>query len=120
MMSDVPWAVAWYGHAQCVWLTKSKRDFFAINDRQKQLHALYLTHAAGGGSFQSFDQWIRAGDENWGDFIMSCIIQKQQDKPGPPTDFPLEYWQKGWPMHFLLTRREKPDKESQTTANGRE
>jgi 4-amino-4-deoxy-L-arabinose transferase-like glycosyltransferase len=108
MMSDVPWAAAWYGHAQCVWLTQTKRDLLAINDQQKPLQALYLTHATGAGQFESFDQWIRAGEENWGDFIMGCILQKQQGKPGPPPDFPLEFWQKGWPMHFLLTRRERP------------
>jgi 4-amino-4-deoxy-L-arabinose transferase-like glycosyltransferase len=108
MMSDVPWAVAWYGHAQCVWLTKAKRDFFVINDHEKPIQALYLTHASSSGQFESFGQWIRAGEENWGDFIMSCVLQKQQGKPGPPSDFPLEYWQKGWPMDFLLTRCEKP------------
>jgi hypothetical protein len=33
MMSDVPWAVAWYGQRQCVWLTlNAQDDFFAIND----------------------------------------------------------------------------------------
>jgi hypothetical protein len=108
MMSDIPWAMAWYGRTQGVWLTKLKRDFFTINDRQKPFQALYLSHATGSQQFESFDQWIRAGEENWGDFIMSCLLQKQQGKPGPPQDFPLEYWQKGWPMYFLLTSREKP------------
>jgi len=27
MMSDVPWAVAWYGRHQCVWLTLTRRRF---------------------------------------------------------------------------------------------
>jgi len=108
MMSDIPWAVAWYGHSQCVWLTQSKRDFFTINDSQKPIRALYLTHATGEGVFESFDQWIRAGDEGWGDFIMSCLLRKEQGKPGPPPDFPLEFWQKGRPLDFLLTSREKP------------
>jgi hypothetical protein len=108
MMSDIPWAVAWYGHSQCVWLTQSKRDFFTINDHQKPIRALYLTHATGEGVFESLDQWIRAGDEGWGDFIMSCLLRKEQGKPGPPPDFPLEFWQKGRPLDFLLTSREKP------------
>ena len=52
-MSDIPWAVAWYGQRQCVWLTlrcmPDARDttthetFFAINDYQKPINALYLT-----------------------------------------------------------------------------
>jgi hypothetical protein len=74
----------------------------------KPIQALYLTHAGGGGQFQGFDQWIHGGEESWGGFILDCLLHKQQGKPGPPPDFPLEYWQKGWPMHFLLTRRENP------------
>jgi len=108
MMSDIPWAVAWYGGAQCVWLPQSKGDFLAINDRQKPIQALYLTHAGSTGSIEGFYDWIRAGEENWGGFIMSCLLQKEQGKPGPPPDFPLEFWQKGWPQDFLLTAREKP------------
>lgn len=108
MMSDIPAAVAWYGRGQCVWLTPTKGEFLFMNDRLKPIRALYLTHATRGQQFESFDQWLRAGEENWGGFIMSCLLQKEQGKPGPPSDFPLEFWQKGWPMDFLLTAREKP------------
>ena len=48
-MSDIPWAVAWYGQRQCVWLTlkctpdakdpSTREDFFAINDYQKPINA---------------------------------------------------------------------------------
>ena len=49
MMSDVPWAVAWYGQRQCVWLTlNAQDDFFAINDNLKPVQALYLTPADDG------------------------------------------------------------------------
>jgi hypothetical protein len=108
MMSDTPWAAAWYGHRQCVWAPAAKRDFFAINDRIKPIQALYLTHAEGPGPFQAFGDWLHAGSQAWGDFILSCVLNKQQGKPGPPSDFPLEHWQKGWPMYFLLTSRDKP------------
>ena len=108
MMSDIPWAVAWYGHEQCAWLTQSKRDFFVINDHQKRIQALFLTHATGGETFIGFDNWVHAGEEGWGDFILSCLLRKEQGKPGPPADFPLEFWQNGWPLDFLLTSREKP------------
>jgi 4-amino-4-deoxy-L-arabinose transferase-like glycosyltransferase len=44
MMSDIPWAVAWYGYSQCVWLTLNpQNDFFAINDYDKPIQAIYLT-----------------------------------------------------------------------------
>ena len=28
MMSDVPWAVAWYGNHQCLWLTLNAQEEF--------------------------------------------------------------------------------------------
>lgn len=51
IMSDVPWAVAWYGQRQCIGLTLKHRgrpgerhrdDFFAV-DALKPVSALYLT-----------------------------------------------------------------------------
>ena len=57
MMSDVPWAVAWYGQRQCVWLTlNAQDDFFAINDNLKAVQALYLTPLTTDGKFLS--DWV--------------------------------------------------------------
>src|SRR5581483_3213336 len=44
MMSDVPWAVAWYGERPCLWLTLNvQKDFYDINDFKKPIQALYIT-----------------------------------------------------------------------------
>ena len=48
MMSDMPWAVAWYGDRQCVWITldaglDKRDDFYRINDERKVIRGLYLT-----------------------------------------------------------------------------
>ncbi len=44
MMSDVPWAVAWYGQKPCVWLTLNTRYTFSeLNDNVKAVRGLYLT-----------------------------------------------------------------------------
>ena len=46
MMSDIPWAVAWYGNRSCLGLTLDvKKEFFAIHDFQKPIQALYLTQS---------------------------------------------------------------------------
>jgi hypothetical protein len=67
MMSDVPWAVAWYGRRQCVWLTLNAQDeFFAINDYIKPVQALYLTPETMDGKFVS--DWMRGGENSWGNF----------------------------------------------------
>ncbi|HTL54981.1 MAG TPA: glycosyltransferase family 39 protein [Candidatus Limnocylindrales bacterium] len=105
MMSDIPWAVAWYGQAQCVWLTLNCQSaFLSINDYEKPIQALYLSRVSLDGRFLS--QWVRTGDKSWGEFILNCLFRKAQGKPGPPPGFPLQNWQPGWPDQFLLTFRE--------------
>jgi hypothetical protein len=92
MMSDVPWAVAWYGKRQCLWLTlnatpnpkdpDSRENFFTINDYQKHINALYLTPETMDSRFLS--QWVRAGEKSWGSFILETLMKKEV-----PSDFPL-------------------------------
>ena len=84
-MSDVPWAVAWYGQRQCVWLTlkcmpdakdtTTHETFLAINDYQKPINALYLTPETTDSRFLS--QWIRAGERSWGSFILECLVKNK-------------------------------------------
>jgi len=84
MMSDVPWAVAWYGQRQCVWLTMNAQDdFHAIND-MKPVQALYLTPKTMDGKLLS-DMGL--GMENsWGSFVANAMVQRQI-----PGNFPLRY-----------------------------
>jgi 4-amino-4-deoxy-L-arabinose transferase-like glycosyltransferase len=106
-MSDIPWAMAWYGQRQCVWLTlkcmPDARDttthehFFAINDYQKPIHALYLTPETMDARFLS--QWLKAGERSWGAFIAECLVKKQV-----PEYFPLSQMPAGWyPEQLVLT-----------------
>jgi hypothetical protein len=102
MMSDVPWAVAWYGRHQCVWLTlNAQDDFFAINDYIKPVQALYLTPETMNGKFAS--DLIRAGEHSWGNFIASGVLQNQI-----PQGFPLRNAPTGFlPDRLFLTDRER-------------
>jgi hypothetical protein len=91
-MSDIPWAVAWYGQRQCVWLTlkcapdakdqTTHEDFFAINDYQKPINLLYLSPQTMDARFLS--QWIRPGDQSWGNFLLETLLLKKV-----PGYFPL-------------------------------
>ena len=84
-MSDIPWAVAWYGQRQCVWLTlrctpdtkdpNTHEDFFAINDYLKKVNLLYLTPQTMDARFLT--QWIRAGEQSWGSFILESMVKKK-------------------------------------------
>lgn len=112
IMSDIPWAVAWYGQSQSVWATlNTQSDFFAINDYQKPVRALYLTPVTLDGRFLS--QWVRPGEGSWSRFVLDSLIRRTQGQAGPPGGFPLPFWQNRgfWPDQFLLTFREKPLRE---------
>ncbi len=92
MMSDIPWAVAWYGNRQAVWLTlravptakdrTQHEDFFSINDYIKPVNALYLTAESMDSRFVS--QWLQAGEESWGTFIAQTGLMHKV-----PEGFPL-------------------------------
>ena len=101
MMSDVPWAFAWYGRRQCVWLTlNAEDDFNAINYWMKPVSALYLTPVTMDGRFLS--DW--AGRErSWGSFVLSVVAQGQF-----PPGFPLRIASRGYlPERLFLTDRER-------------
>jgi hypothetical protein len=43
MMSDMPWAQAWYADCQALWLTPGPQGFYDIHDFQKPIEALFLS-----------------------------------------------------------------------------
>jgi 4-amino-4-deoxy-L-arabinose transferase-like glycosyltransferase len=84
-MSDVPWAVAWYGNRQCVWLTDDAQDsFFELNDYVKPVNALYLTMRT--MDDRLLTDCFRSGKDSWGNFVMNALAKQQI-----PTNFPLRH-----------------------------
>jgi 4-amino-4-deoxy-L-arabinose transferase-like glycosyltransferase len=85
-MSDVPWAVAWYGDRQAVFMTvgvSDDSDFYKLNDYIKPVSALYLTPRSLDAKFLS--QWARGGTESsWGGLIISSL-----NRDALPIRFPL-------------------------------
>jgi 4-amino-4-deoxy-L-arabinose transferase-like glycosyltransferase len=102
MMSDIPWAVAWYGERQCMWLTlNAQSEFFSVYDYQKQIKALYLTPSTMDSRFLS--QWVRAGESSWGSFALESMLKKEL-----PPYFPLRRAPAGFlPEQFFLTDKER-------------
>jgi hypothetical protein len=73
MMSDMPWAVAWYAQRQCLWLTlDADAEFFAVNDFLKPVHALYLTPETMDNRFLT--QWWRAANKFKGQLLLSTWL----------------------------------------------
>ena len=102
MMSDVPWAVAWYGQRQCTSLTMNYQDdFFAINDYLKPVQALYLTPETTDAKFAS--DWVRADEHTWGNFFLQAAAQGKI-----PVTFPLTHAPTGFfPERMFLTDAER-------------
>jgi hypothetical protein len=97
MMSDIPWAVAWYGDRQCVWLTANAEDqYFAIHDFLKPIRSLYLTPQTTDSRFLS--EWVRSAEKTWPKFILEFVLRRQA-----PENFPLKYARDGFfPEQLLL------------------
>jgi hypothetical protein len=101
MMSDVPWAVAWYGNRQCVWLTlDSQDDFFAVNDYLKPVQALYLTSETMDGKL--FTEWGSSSKNSWGRFMMYILSQNK-----PPQAFSLQFAAPYIQSGMFLTDRDR-------------
>jgi Dolichyl-phosphate-mannose-protein mannosyltransferase len=83
MMSDVPWAVAWYGQRQCAWITEdANAEFFALNDYIKPVNGLYLTMRTMDSRLVS--DCFRGGQDSWGRFTLDALARNQI-----PAGFPL-------------------------------
>jgi len=119
-MSDMPWAMAWYGQVQCLWLTLNPQQFLEINDYQKDIQELYLTGLTLDN--RAFTRWILIADTGWGNILLQAqpfaaapdtrlwprrVDLKVRQPNGGLSTFPLHYWQEGWSDHFLLTSRER-------------
>ena len=92
-MSDVPWAVAWYGDRQCVWNTiNTQYTFFQLNDYIKPVHALYLTLTTLDGKLLT--DCLQGSRDSWGNFVLKSIAANQL-----PADFPL----RNFPAETLLS-----------------
>jgi 4-amino-4-deoxy-L-arabinose transferase-like glycosyltransferase len=119
MMSDVPWAVAWYGGAQCMWMSSnSGNDFFDVNDYYKSIETLYFTRVTIDGHF------LKEFSPAWGPVLLQVISQLGGQEAGvwpkrvnlqvkladqAASTLPLHFLQKGstlnWPDSVILTSR---------------
>jgi hypothetical protein len=97
MMSDIPWAVSWYGDHQCIWLSDDANDdYFAINDNIKTVSAIYLSPETMNGKYLT--DWVYAPDNSWGHFISQVVTKNQI-----PPRFPLRSPQGFLPDRLFLT-----------------
>ncbi|HTB82399.1 MAG TPA: glycosyltransferase family 39 protein [Candidatus Sulfotelmatobacter sp.] len=84
LMSDIPWAVAWYGDSPCVWQSlNANYEFFQLNDYLKTVNGLYLSLNQLDGPF--FSEYYQSTPNGWGRFVMGMAVNNQL-----PDKFPLK------------------------------
>ena len=109
MMSDQPWAVAWYGNRPCVSLTLTasgegeENSFRAIHDIRKNVSALFLGRLTLDQPFFSGVSSARLGD--WGDFTGRLLLDSELPEGFPLHHAPEEYLRGAG--HLFLTDRKR-------------
>jgi hypothetical protein len=106
IMSDIPWATAWYGQRQCVWLTANGLpEFYTINDLHKSIQEIYFSSVT--LNAMSSAQLTRQAGSTWDSFVLETVARTQMELGGVPKGFPLTHPQPGWPYQFVLTFRQR-------------
>ena len=81
LVSDIPWAVAWYADRSAIWEPLEERDFLQINYDVKRVSGIYLTQET--LLRQNVLEMVSGYQRYW--------IQMFDLQHFPPKDFPLQY-----------------------------
>ena len=102
IMSDIPWAVAWYGDRPCLWVTRNiEPDFYKIHDEYAPVKSVYLTPMTTNKRFMS--GVLKDPDAAWARFYMD--VQLRQNLP---KGFPLKYGHPGvMPDQLYVSDRQR-------------
>ncbi len=98
LVTDMPWATAWYGDRTSVWVPLDEKDsFFRIHDDQKAVSGLLLTPLTTDAEFRR--QILQSRDHAWSRFAVEVLL-----RTNVPTRFPLrQAWSYGAPDHLFLS-----------------
>ncbi len=101
LMSDIPWAVAWYGNQPCAWLTLDDgKEFQRLNDL-KAVAGIYLTARTADRPFLS--QLLDASG-GWRGFYLNALPPGESSQGMVPNGFPLSKAEPGYvPAEMFLT-----------------
>lgn len=87
MMSDIPWAVAWYGERPCSWLTVDDGDSFEVMNKLKPVQGIYFTERTTERPFLS--DMVQT-QHSWGHFLLGCLPKSEAPQGAVPPGFPLK------------------------------
>jgi hypothetical protein len=125
VMADFPWAVAWYGNRQSLWLSlkyreddslKFRNDFETLNRQGKPIRGLYLSaRTVKSIETTALSAWMRGvGTDNWEEAVSdwdTFVLLGAYLKHEVPTGFPLRRAPFGLqPELFLADSERNPGK----------
>ena len=102
-MSDIPWAMAWYGERQCVATTlNAGKAYFDLSDVHKTVDGLYLSSRTCDAKFIS--NWFGGTERGWAELFLQTFVLRQV-----PRGFPLRHSPEGLTTlgELLLTDRDR-------------
>lgn len=114
MMSDAPWAMAWYGPRDCVWsslrvmdeaaanLANRREDFFMFTEGRRRVRAVYISPLSANQPMQG--RFFGDPDFAWGRYYLDVLLRERV-----PTGFPLKFILGGGFLsngHFFLAEEE--------------
>jgi len=108
LMTDMPWATAWYGRVDSVQVTlrtgqEPKEDFFRIHDFQRPFNAMLLTPLTCDVPWRA--ELLASPDAVWGRFYMDFMLRRENI----PSGFPLKYaFGDGFPYAGYLFLADRP------------
>jgi len=97
MMSDIPWAVAWYGTRPCLWLTLDDAGTFEEINQLKPVRAIFLTQRT---SDRRFLSQMLANQRSWEKFMLDAMPTNWAAQE-VPTGFGARYGLTNAPMGYL-------------------
>lgn len=112
LMSDVPWATAWYGDRASVWIPTEFGAGFVEIYGHKPISAVYLTSLTLDGRLVT--EQLRGDDPAFGRFAAEAVLNEEV-----PEGFPLKHaFAEGFPFQLFLAdqprwlRSTKPEAEN--------
>ncbi len=103
VMTDMPWAVAWYGNRPAVLLAASPdKEYLDISDWHKTVSGLYLTRITLDERFLS--GWV-LNARKWGRFVIEILTRGEVPKGFPLRQAPS--FLTTFPDHILLADRNR-------------
>lgn len=98
-ISDVPWAMAWYGDRQCAWIPAGFGPGFVELDRHKPVKAAYLTSL-------TLDRKLVTGQLDGDDPLVGRFAAEAVVNEEIPPGFPLKHaFAEGFPFQLFLADR---------------